>query len=43
VIDEQRRGLVEEAFATDGAAKTRNAVIAVNFTLELVVVGKFLV
>ena len=37
------RALVEEALAADGAAETRNAVVAVDLALELVVVRELLV
>jgi hypothetical protein len=36
-------GLVEEAFAANRSAETRNAVRGVHFALKLVVVGEFLV
>ena len=36
-----RRVLIQEALARNGVAQTRNAVGAVHFTLELVVVGEF--
>jgi hypothetical protein len=35
--------LVEEALAADGSTETWNAVCRVDFSLELVVVGEFLV
>jgi hypothetical protein len=37
------RGLVEEAFTSDGAAKARNAVSSVDLALKLIVVGELLV
>lgn len=35
--------LVEETFAADGAAEARDTICGVDFALEFVVVGEFLV